>query len=153
MSINAGGKPASTERQQRMTSATQKTTMYYDGGCPICMRGVRHWRKLDWAGRIAWVDLIEQPGALEAEGISFADAMDVLHVRRRDGSLVAGMPAFAALWSELPVYRWLAMMLSPQWMMTLADRIYRVTHRDRYARRCRDGACSVAEGPRIGRRG
>ena len=72
-----------------------KTTMYYDGGCPVCMRGVRHWRRLDWARRIEWVDLMEHPDALAAEGIGFAAAMDVLHVRCRDGRLMVGVPAFA----------------------------------------------------------
>lgn len=156
MSNDAGGKPAPVSTLAGepflVNSATQKTTMYYDGGCPVCMRGVRHWRKLDWAGRIAWIDLMEEPGSLESEGVSFAEAMDVLHVRRRDGSLVCGMPAFAALWSELPGYRWLSMLLSPRWMMAFADRIYRVTHRDRFARRCRDGACALSERGPVGRR-
>ena len=136
------------QRAGRMAPGTMKTTMYYDGGCPICMRGVRHWRRLDWARRIEWVDLMERPDALAAEGISFATAMDVLHVRRRDGRLMVGVPAFAALWSELPGYRFLSMMLSPPWIMTMADRFYRLTHRNRYARRCRNGACDIAGVPR-----
>lgn len=129
-----------------MSGSTMRTTMYYDGGCPVCMRGVVHWRRLDWARRIEWVDLMDHPDALEAEGVSFAEAMDVLHVRRRDGSLAVGVPGFAALWSELPGYRWLAWILSPPWIMALADRFYRVTHRDRYLRRCQDGTCAMPRG-------
>jgi predicted DCC family thiol-disulfide oxidoreductase YuxK len=143
LSSLAGGKPAQHGIRSLMDDPRVKTTMYYDGGCPVCMRGVAHWRRLDWARRIAWVDLMEYPDALESDGVSFAEAMDVLHVRRRDGSLAVGVPGFAALWSELPGYRWLARLLSPPWMMALADRLYRVTHRDRYRRRCRDGACAV----------
>ncbi|MGD8976426.1 MAG: DUF393 domain-containing protein [Gammaproteobacteria bacterium] len=139
----AGGKPAQPEIRAPMGDFSSKTTMYYDGGCPVCMRGVDHWRRLDWARRIEWVDLMERPDVLEADGVSFAEAMDVLHVRRRDGSLAVGVPGFAALWSELPGYRWLAKLLSPPWLMALADRFYRATHRDRYRRRCRDGACSL----------
>jgi len=128
----------------RVEPDAMKTTMYYDGGCPVCMRGVRHWRRLDRARRIEWVDLMEHPDALEAEGVSFAAAMDVLHVRHRDGHLMVGVPAFAALWSELPGYRYLSLLLSPPWIMAMADGFYRVTHRNRYTRRCRDGACDIA---------
>jgi len=117
--------------------------MYYDGGCPVCMRGVVHWGRLDWARRIEWVDLMDRPDALERDGVSFAEAMDVLHVRRRDGTLAVGVPAFAALWADLPGYRWLARLLSPTWLMALADRFYRVTHRGRFLRRYRDGACAM----------
>ena len=47
--------------------------------------------------RFAWVDLMEYPDALESDGVSFAEAMDVLHVRRRDGSLAVDMAAGVAV--------------------------------------------------------
>ena len=62
-----------------------KTTMYYDSGCPVCMRGVRHYRRVDWARRLAWVDLLAEPEALATDDVSFAQAMEHLHVRDRHG--------------------------------------------------------------------
>jgi len=41
-------------------------------------------------------------------------------------------------------------LLSPPWMMAMADRFYRIMHRDRYARRCRNGACDTADVSREG---
>jgi len=144
-------KPVGASREMAASEpGAIRTTMYYDGGCPVCMRGVEHWRRLDWARRIEWVDLMEHPDALAAEGVSFATAMDALHIRHRDGRLMVGVPAFAALWSELPGYRFLSMLLSPPWMIAMAERFYRLTHRDRYARRCRDGACDIAVNARRG---
>lgn len=120
----------------------RRTTMYYDGGCPICMRGVAHFKRLDWARRIDWVDLIETPHALAERGVDFATAMEFLHVVDRAGQLRVGMPGFVALWHELPRYRHLARLLEALGAVPLADSLYRVTHRGRYLKRCREGVCA-----------
>lgn len=119
------------------------TTMFYDGGCPACMRGVRHYQRLDWAGRIQWVDLLRQPDVLEPYGVSFAAAMDELHVIDAQGQLVKGAYAFVALWTELPWYRWLAWVARLPGVLPLLDTAYRRMSRGRYARRCREGICHM----------
>jgi len=73
------------------------TTVYYDGGCPVCLRGKRHFTGLDWAGRLAWVDLIQHPDALAGFGVDLAAAMEYMHVVSRDGELRVGGHAFIAL--------------------------------------------------------
>ena len=120
-----------------------RTTMYFDGACPLCLRGVRHWRRLDWARRLEWVDLTRNPDALAAEGIDFVQAMQTLHVRARDGRLLSGAHAFAAIWAELPGYRWLAWLLSPAWAMSAAERLYRVATAGRRARTCERAGCAL----------
>jgi predicted DCC family thiol-disulfide oxidoreductase YuxK len=124
-----------------------KTTMFYDGQCPVCMRGVRHYRRLDWAGRLAWADLTDPRSDLESHGLEFAAAMDILHVRDRDGLMHQGGYAFAALWAELPVYRWLALVLRSTGLVAIMDRAYRRLARGRYARRCAEGVCDPAGRP------
>ncbi len=120
-----------------------KTTMYYDSGCPVCMRGVRHYRRIDWARRLAWVDLMAEPDALVAEGVTFADAMEHLHVRDRRGHLHAGGHAFLSLWDELPGYRRLSWLIRTLRLPAVFDRVYRSLSRGRYQRRCETGACNV----------
>ncbi len=121
-----------------------KTTMFYDGGCPVCLRGVEHYRRLDWAGRLAWVDLTAPGFDPAAHGVKFADAMDVLHVRGRDGALRSGGYAFLALWSELPGYRLLGAVVQRLRLAGVFDAAYRRIARGRYARRCAEGVCLPA---------
>ena len=121
-----------------------KTTMFYDGGCPLCMRGVDHYRRLDWAGRLAWVDLTG-PGFDPADhGLEFAAAMDILHVRGRDGVMRSGGHAFLELWSELPGYRRLGAVVRALRLAGVFDAGYRRLARGRFDRRCAEGVCHPA---------
>ncbi len=128
--------------------ARQRTTMYYDGGCPVCRRGVRHYQRLDWARRIAWVDITEHPDALLGHGVDFATAMDSLHVTDRNGAVVSGAAGFVTVWAELPYYRLLAGFFRIPGLLAIFEWIYGIHTRDRYARRCTEEQCTPGEGPR-----
>ena len=119
------------------------TTMFYDGGCPVCMRGVRHYQRLDWARRIQWVDLLDNPDVLKPYDVDFSEAMERLHVLDADGRLVSGAGAFVVLWAELPWYRALAVFARVPGVLPIGNRVYDRMTRGRYARRCREGLCSV----------
>ncbi|MEE4379832.1 MAG: DUF393 domain-containing protein [Candidatus Competibacteraceae bacterium] len=123
---------------------TPKTIMFYDGGCPLCSREVAHYQRLDKAGRIEWIDISQDMTVLEAFGISFTTAMARLHVLYRDGRLLSGAYAFAAIWSELPYYRLLAVMLRLPGMLTGLDALYRLFARWRFQQRCSDNLCSTS---------
>jgi predicted DCC family thiol-disulfide oxidoreductase YuxK len=116
--------------------------MYYDGGCPRCLRGVHHYQRLDWARRVRWVDIVREPTLLEPYGIDFPTAMERLHVLNREGRIVSGVDAFATVWSELPYYRSLAKLVRLRGVLPVLDRMYRMMTRGRYHRRCGHG-CSV----------
>lgn len=117
--------------------------MFYDGGCPRCSRGVRQYQRLDWARRIAWVDITQEPDVLEPYGIDFANAMEQLHVLDRDGQVRRGVYAFAAVWSDLPYYRFIAKCIRMVGALPLLDWGYRRLTRGRFERRCREGICSA----------
>ena len=119
--------------------------MYYDSGCPVCMRGVRHYRRVDWARRLAWIDLLAEPEALATDDVSFAQAMEHLHVRDRHGRLHAGGYAFLALWDELPGYRRIAWLIRALGLSDLFDLAYRRSSRGRYQRRCQSGSCAIGD--------
>lgn len=120
-----------------------KTIVYFDSGCPVCAAGAAHWQGRDWARRTEWVDLMEQPEALASEGVSFAAAMETLHVRDRYGRLVAGGDAFLLLWDQLPAWRWLSRGVRALGMRRLFDRAYRWHSRGRFEKRCSSGTCPV----------
>ncbi len=116
--------------------STRKTLVFYDGGCPLCAREVAHYRKLDRAGRVEWMDLRRDPALLNALGVTPDRAMRRLHVLRDDGLLLDGAYAFAGLWSQLPYYRVLANVLYGTRSLGWLDRIYDRFARWRYRRRC-----------------
>ena len=120
-----------------------KTIVYFDSGCPVCAAGAAHWRGRDWARRTEWVDLMEQPEALAPEGVSFAAAMETLHVRDRHGRLVAGGDAFLLLWDQLPGWRWLSRAVRGAGLQRLFDKAYRWHSRGRFEKRCSSGSCPV----------
>ena len=119
-----------------------KTTMYFDGGCPLCRREVAHYRRLDRARRIRWIDIDRHREALEHEGIGYAQAMSRLHVRDRQGITRNGVEAFLALWDDLPGYRWLARGIRLLRLGTILDRGYGAFARSRYRRRCTGSTCT-----------
>jgi predicted DCC family thiol-disulfide oxidoreductase YuxK len=128
-----------------MMNAPQ-TIMFYDGGCPLCSREVNHYRRLDRSHRVQWVDMTQNPTLPQAFGISYQTAMERLHVLHRDGRMLSGAYAFAAIWSELPYYRVLAKIVRFPGILAALDGAYRLFARWRYRRRCEDGVCSVAPG-------
>lgn len=78
--------------------------VFYDGGCNLCSREIRYYRKLDKAGKICWQDISADTGLLEAFGVSVDDAMRRFHVLDSQGNMRIGAPAFLAMWQELPYF-------------------------------------------------
>jgi predicted DCC family thiol-disulfide oxidoreductase YuxK len=79
----------------------------YNGDCPICAREIAHYRDLARrsGAEIAFDDLSRlDPAALP---IPAEAARRRLHAMQ-DDRLIHGLPAFRALWSRLPGWRWLA---------------------------------------------
>lgn len=83
-------------------------TVYYDGACPLCRAEIGHYRRCAGAERVAFVDVAAStaPGHFDAD-LDRVTARRRFHVRERDGHLVSGAAAFAALWQHLPGWRWL----------------------------------------------
>lgn len=84
-----------------------RTAVLFNADCPICRFEIGHYARysdknalpirfddLNSEARLRW--------GLDAN--TAAQRLYVLH----DGQLAAGVPAFIALWSQMPRYRWLA---------------------------------------------
>ncbi len=119
------------------------TTMFYDGGCPICMKEVKHYRRLDRAGRIRWIDIVEGSDELASLGLTKVEAMKQLHALDSTGNVVRGIWAFAAVWESLPYYRYLAKILRVTYTLPALQVIYSYFARWRFNRRCAEGACGI----------
>lgn len=89
-----------------------KTTVLYNGACPVCRREIEHYRGLDRSSSDAleFADISGPHPVLREVTLSEDAAKRRLHVIDGDGQLLSGIPAFAAIWTHLPRYRWLSVL-------------------------------------------
>jgi len=84
-----------------------KSTVYFDGSCPLCKAEIDYYRKKDQAGALSFVD-ISEACAVTPQGITRQRAMERFHVCASDGRVLSGAAAFVELWARLPYWRWAA---------------------------------------------
>jgi predicted DCC family thiol-disulfide oxidoreductase YuxK len=116
---------------------------FYDGGCPLCSKEIAHYRRIDSAGRIDWIDITAADAELAAAGLDLPTAMRRLHVREPNGEVVSGVPAFLAIWRRLPRWHLLAAAVSALRLTGPLEWAYVRFADRRFRRRCADGACSL----------
>jgi predicted DCC family thiol-disulfide oxidoreductase YuxK len=122
-----------------------QTTLFYDGGYPLCRREVGHYQRLDMAKRIRWINIHTEPLVLERLGIRQEEGMRRLHALTADGQLVTGAHAFAIIWSELPYYRRIGHLVKCLRILELLDRAYELFARWRFRRRLKGRATDHTE--------
>ena len=108
------------------SSACTPLTVWYDGACPLCRREIALYRGLRAQAPVCFADLGDAAQPLPA-GATRAQLLARLHVRRPDGALLSGAPAFLALWAALPGWRWLALagrVPGVAWAMERAYRLF-----------------------------
>lgn len=68
-----------------------RDTLYYDGACGLCIGTVKWLRRLDWLGRLEFVD---STGVAEDElPVSRERSLEGIPMRTRDGRALVGFPA------------------------------------------------------------
>ena len=103
-----------------------RVTTYYNGACPICRREIEHYKRVTACDNreLTWCDISRQPAAVAALGLDQEAVKRRLHVVDGNGRLLIGVPAFAALWSEIPRYRWLATFVGLPGVRQMAAGVY-----------------------------
>lgn len=76
-------------------------TVWFDGGCPLCRREIAWMQRLDWRGRIHFVDLTRAEDA--ACPLDRGELLARFHARE-NGRLLDGAAAFAAMWRAIPLF-------------------------------------------------
>lgn len=108
------------------TSPAPELTVYYDGGCPLCLREIAFYQGLRGAAALAWHDI--SAGAPTGPDLSCDAAMRRFHVRDVQGRLYSGAAGFARLWRGLGggwrVLGWLAGTPPVVWLLELAYRAF-----------------------------
>lgn len=78
--------------------------VFYDGACPLCLREVGIYQRMNGGDGLDWRDV---SATCPAPDLTQEDALARFHVRRADGSLAVGAEAWAALWRAMPsLARW-----------------------------------------------
>jgi predicted DCC family thiol-disulfide oxidoreductase YuxK len=121
--------------------------VYYDGACRVCSVEMEHYRRLDRAGRLVFVDIAAADFDPAPLGLPVSAFQAQLHVRTADGRWLTAIDAFLALWNVLPGvrFRLLRRLVGAPLLRPLADAGYRLFARYRYLlpqKPC-DGACRI----------
>ena len=90
-----------------MESQLPKSTVYFDGSCPLCRAEIGYYQRKDQYSALCFVDISEL-GGIPPEGITQERAMKRFHVRASDGRVLSGAAAFVEVWTRLPGWRWAA---------------------------------------------
>jgi predicted DCC family thiol-disulfide oxidoreductase YuxK len=97
-------------------------TVWFDGACPLCQREIALMRRLDRAGRIAFVDVTTPDTVCP---IDRSTLLARFHASE-DGRLLSGAAAFAAMWRAIPVLRPLGLAARSPTVLHLLERLYTV---------------------------
>lgn len=103
-----------------MQTETSKSTIYFDGSCPLCRAEIAHYRGTDREGALSFVDVSATDAGLPG-GLTQLQAMQRFHVRAANGQLVSGAVAFVEVWSRLPRWRWAARAAALPGAMTVLE--------------------------------
>ncbi len=94
--------------------------VWYDGGCPLCLREIAFMRRLDRRRAIAFVD-VSRPGATCP--IDQAELLARFHATE-DGRLLSGAAAFAAMWRAIPILRPLGLLARNRRVLAALEWLY-----------------------------
>lgn len=99
-------------------------SVLYNADCPVCRLEIDHYSEYARSQSLAIrFDDLNDDLALRAWGLDAETAARRMHVVV-NGTLLTGIPAFVALWQEMPRYRWLARVVTVPVMFTLANWCY-----------------------------
>ncbi|WP_254510871.1 thiol-disulfide oxidoreductase DCC family protein [Anatilimnocola floriformis] len=117
--------------------------VFFDGGCPLCLREVNLLKRWDRKGRIRFTD-IDAPAFLNSEpGKTHDELMAQMHGRLPDGTWVQGVEVFRRMYAAVgfgPLV-WLSRWPGVSQMLDLGYRVF-ARNRLRLTGRC-TSACSL----------
>ncbi|WP_439632179.1 thiol-disulfide oxidoreductase DCC family protein [Gemmata sp.] len=135
-----------TPAAERADPARGKGVMLYDGMCPLCLRGVRVLKKLDWFGQLQYQDCRDTANLPPSEvPLTLQRMLEEMHVVTPDRKHAhAGFAAFRWMAWRLPATAWLAPLLYIPGVPWLGHRAYLWVAKHRYDLvPCGDGGCQV----------
>ena len=109
-----------------------RTTVFFDGACPLCRAEIRFYESRDAEGAFSFVD-VSRPDAGLPDTLGRDEALARFHVLSPDGRLLGGAAAFAEVWRRTPGWRWAWRLSTLPGVMVLLETGYRLFLRFRPA--------------------
>lgn len=118
--------------------------VFYDGGCPLCLREVNLLRRWDRRQRIRFCDIDDPKFDTSALGKTRADLMAQMHGRLPDGTWIQGVEVFRRMYAAVG-FSWIAWLTRCPGISHLLDLAYTVFARNRLrlTGRCNSTTCSM----------
>jgi predicted DCC family thiol-disulfide oxidoreductase YuxK len=125
--------------------STHEVEVFYDGGCPLCVREIALLRRWDRKGRILFTDI----EALEFRPANFGKTHDELmaqmHARLPDGTWLRGVEVFRRMYAAVGFRPLVAVSRLPLISQALdAGYWLFAKNRLRLTGRCKSGVCKVS---------
>ena len=105
-------------------AVSEKTTVFYDGACPLCEREISFYRRRRGADNVIWIDVSLSEDDQIAPGLTRDQALARFHVINGEGKPVSGGEAFACLWTALPNFRRLGKIFQARPLLWILDQAY-----------------------------
>ena len=116
------------------SSQSPLVTVYYVGICKMCSKEINYYKKIAPPKCLKWVDIARNGDALRNYNVSQQEALLYLHVKDASGKLHIGVDAFKVIWSHLPNWRWLSILLNFSPIHFLAQKLYILFAKNRFQR-------------------
>ncbi|MEM1080044.1 MAG: DUF393 domain-containing protein [Pseudomonadota bacterium] len=88
-------------------------TVYFDGGCPLCLREIQLMRRLDRRQRIDFIDVQDPSSACPIDRHTL---LARFHAYENE-LLLSGAEAFAAMWRQIPILKPLGLLARNRWVL------------------------------------
>lgn len=94
--------PAMTMHAQPGDGQQKKgLVVWFDGGCPLCIREISLMRRLDRRGSIHFIDVASPDASCPIDRRALLERFHA----SEDGVMLSGAAAFAAMWRAIPLLR------------------------------------------------
>lgn len=135
------------ELQQAMKDTTDSAyaiEVFYDGGCPLCLREITMLRCWDRQRRIRFTDIDAADFQPAAVGKSYEELMAQMHGRLADGTWLQGVEVFRQLYAAVGFVRLTALSRLPliSQVLNLGYSVF-ARNRLRLTGRCTQQSCSA----------
>jgi len=109
-----------------MSKNKGKISVYYDGGCPKCIKDRKTYEKLagETGENVCWVDITGQDQSLREIGIDPYKALTELHVKDEQGQVLSELDAYILLMSKVPVLRPISWLIALPLIRPVLARLY-----------------------------
>ncbi len=104
-----------------MADPVTRLIVWYDGGCPLCLREIALMRRLDKRRAINFVDVAPSDAACPIDRTLL---LARFHAQEAGGPVLSGAAAFAAMWRAIPLLRPLGLIARNGVVLALLERTY-----------------------------